>query len=228
MRVTLCILTKNEITGCKHDIPLLRRELFEEIYAIDGNSTDGTIEYLEQMGIPVYVQPQKGLNAACVFAFEKCQTEALIFFHPKGSIPAVDTEKFRHFFEQGYDLVIASRNIKGAQNEEDSNLIKYRKWFVTILALISAMLFRREGTMIWDVLHGFRGMKVKGFRKINPRDYGLSIDLEMVCRSYKKRLKRIEFPTSETPRLAGISKFKSLPTGWLLIKYLFYETVRKD
>jgi hypothetical protein len=161
-------------------------------------------------------QPQ-GNKAACVYAFEKCRTVALILFHPKGSVPVVDTEKFRYFFEQGYDLVIASRNIKGARNEEDNKLIKYRKWFVTILAFISAMLFRREGIMIWDILHGFRGMKVKSFHEINPTVHGVTIDLEMVSRSYKKRLKRFEFPTMEAPRLAGISKFKELPTGWLFI-----------
>ncbi len=228
MQITLCILTRNEITGCKHDIPLIRRELFDEIYAIDANSSDGTIEYLERMGIPVYIQPRKGLNAACIYAFEKCKTDALIFFHPKGSIPVADTEKFRLYFEQDYDLVIASRNIKGAINEEDNKIVKYRKWFVTVLALISALLFRREGTMVWDVLHGFRGMTVKSFHKINPSSDGLSIDLEMVCRSYKKRLKRIEFPTTESPRLAGISNFKALPTGWKLLKYLFREIVRLD
>lgn len=228
MKITLCILTRNEITGCKHDIPLIRREAFDEIYAIDANSSDGTIEYLNQMGIPVHIQPKKGLNAACVFAFEKCTTDALIFFHPKGSVPVKDTEKFRAYFEQGYDLVIASRNIKGGKNEEDTKIIKYRKWFDTLLAIVSAVLFRREGTIIWDVLHGFRGMTVKGFNLINPSKEGVSIDLEMVSRSYKKALKRIEFPTAESPRLAGSSHFKALPTGWKLLKYLVLEIKRVD
>jgi hypothetical protein len=52
---------------------------------------------------------------------------ALIFFHHKGSVPVCDTEKFRQFFDSGYDLVIASRNIKGGRNEEDGTLIKHRK-----------------------------------------------------------------------------------------------------
>lgn len=228
MRITLCILTRNEITGCKHDIPSIRREAFDEIYAIDANSTDGTIDYLNQAGIPVYIQPRKGLNAACVYAFEKCSTDALIFFHPKGSVPVSDTEKFRAYFEQGYDLVIASRNIKGGKNEEDDKIIKYRKWFVTLLALVSAFLFRREGPIVWDVLHGFRGMTVKSFNLINPSAEGVSIDLEMVSRSYKKKLKRIEFPTIESPRLAGTSNFKALPTGWKLLKYLLGEISRVD
>jgi len=228
MRIALCILTRNELVGCEHDLPLIRRELFDEIYAIDANSCDGTIEFLERIGIPVHIQPRKGLNAACVYAFEKCKSDALIFFHPKGSIPVEDTEKFRGYFEKGYDLVIASRNIEGAINEEDNKIIKYRKWFVNFLAAISALLFRREGAIIWDVLHGFRGMTVKSFYEIDPSPEGVSIDLEMVCRSYKKQIKRIEFPTKESPRLAGISNFKALPTGWKLIKYLGREIFRTN
>jgi hypothetical protein len=68
----------------------------------------------------------------------------------------------------------------------------------------------------------------KGFAKINPVDYGVSIDLEMVNRSYKKNLKRIEFPIIETKRLAGTTHFKAFPTGWKLLKYLVQEVLRKD
>ena len=228
MKITLCLLTKNEITGCRNDVPQVRREMFDEIYAIDGGSTDGTIEYLESLSIPVYLQPKKGINAACVYAVEKCTTNALIFFHPKGSVPVADTEKFRQFFENGYDLVIASRNIKGGKNEEDGMLIKHRKWFVLFLALTSSVLFRREGPFIRDILHGFRGVTVKAFKTIDPVDYGVSIDLEMVSRGYKHCLKMIEFPTVEGKRLAGTSNFKALPTGWNLLKYFPREISRKD
>jgi glycosyltransferase involved in cell wall biosynthesis len=228
MKITLCLLTKNETAGCQHDVPQIKREMFDEIYAIDGGSNDGTIEYLNSIGIPVYIQPKKGLNAACVYAFEKCKTDALIFFHPKGSVPVSDTEKFRQFFERGYDLVIASRNIKGARNEEDGMFIKHRKWFVLFLAMVSAALFRKEGPFIRDILHGFRGVTVKGFKIIDPVDYGVSIDLEMVSRAYKNRLKIIEFPTIEGKRLAGTSNFKALPTGWKLLKYFPREIFRKD
>lgn len=228
MRISLCLLTKNEITGCKNDVPLIQRDAFDEIFAVDGNSSDGTIDYLQQQEIPVYIQPQKGLNAAIVYAFEKCTTDALIFFHPKGSVPMVDTEKFRSFFERDYELVIASRNIKGAQNEEDTNFFRPRKWFVTSLAVASAVLFRKEGPMIWDVLHGFRGMTVESFHRINPSRHGVSIDLEMVVRSYRKKLRRIEFPTKENKRLAGTTKFKAIPTGWQLLKYLVRELSRDD
>lgn len=227
MRTALCLLTWNEIIGCQHDVPLIDRSQFDEVYAIDGGSKDGTIEYLSKQGIPVYVQPKPGLNAAHVFAVEKCNSDAIVFFHPKGSVPAEDTTRFRDYFEQGFDLVIASRNIKNARNKEDGRILKPRKWFVSFLALCAALLFRRKGILIWDVLHGFRGVTVKAFRTIDPLDHGVSIDLESVTRGYKKHLRMIEFPTIERHRLAGKSHFKPLPVGWKLLQYLFQEIRRE-
>ena len=42
MTVALCLLTWNEIDGVQHDIPLIDRKQFDQIYCIDGGSTDGT------------------------------------------------------------------------------------------------------------------------------------------------------------------------------------------
>ncbi|MCK5056036.1 MAG: glycosyltransferase [Candidatus Aminicenantes bacterium] len=228
MRITLCLMTFNELAGCQHDIPLIERDKFDEIYAVDAGSRDGTIQYLEGEKIPVYIQPKKDLNAACVYAFEKCTGDALIFFHPKGCVPVPDTLKFKKYFEEGYGLVVASRMIKGAINEEDAKLFKPRKWFVLGLGLLASLLFRREGYRIRDILQGFRGAAVAAFKKMTPVDYGVSIDIEMVIRSYKKRIKRIEFPTTESPRIAGKTHFKTLPTGLKILKYLVRECFRKD
>lgn len=226
MTVALCLITWNELAGCRHDIPLIDRSQFEEIYCIDGGSTDGTVEYLEEQGIPVYKQTTKGLNQACKDGAERCTCDAFVFFHPKGSIPVEDTYKFRRYFEEGYDLVIGSRMLKESHNEEDGRLFKPRKWFVLGLGMFSAVLFRREGNRIKDVLHGFRGMKKDKFLALDISDFSPSVDIEMVSRSYKLRMKRIEFPTREQERISGTTHFKAFPTGKKLIKYMFWEITR--
>ncbi len=227
MKISLCLLVWNELEGCKIDVPNMSREEFDEIYAIDGGSTDGTVEYLQTQGIPVYRQPQKGLNAAYIHAVEMSSCDAVVVYFPKGTISVSTLKNFRPFLESGIDLVVASRNIGGARNEEDRNLIKPRKWGVLCIALVAALLWRREGYMVRDVLHGYKGFTVSGFRKIAPVDYGLSIDIEMVVRSYRLGLKRAEFPVRETARPFGATKFKILPTGMKLLKYLWWEFNRK-
>ena len=58
-QISLCLIIKNEIDGCKHDIPLLSLNKFDEIFAIDGGSTDGTIEFLREKKIKVFKQKKK-------------------------------------------------------------------------------------------------------------------------------------------------------------------------
>ena len=226
MRIALCLITWNEIDGCQHDIPLIDKEKFDEIYCIDGGSTDGTVEYLESQGITVYPQSAKGLNQACKDGCDHCHCDAFVFFHPKGSIPVEDTYKFRQFFEDGYEFVVGSRMMKGARNEEDDKLLKPRKWFVLCLGLVAKILFKREGNTVWDTLHGFRGMTVDAFKRCEITDMSPSIDIEMVCRSYKLHLRRIEFPTTERARIAGESHFKAFATGKKLLRYLWFEIRR--
>lgn len=226
MTVSLCLLTWNEIEGCKHDIPLIDRSRFDEIYCIDGGSTDGTVEYLESQGIQVYPQTAKGLNQACKDGCDNCHCDAFVFFHPKGTIPVEDTYKFRPLFEQGYEFVVGSRMMRESENEEDGRLFKPRKWFVLGLALAAKILFKREGNTVWDSLHGFRGMTASAFRSLSISDMSPSIDIEMVCRSYKLRVPRIEFPTKESARLAGETHFKAFATGKKLLRYILWEIRR--
>ncbi len=228
MTVALCLVTWNEIDGVKHDVPLIDRSKFDQIYCIDGGSTDGTVEYLAAAGIPVYRQTAKGLNQACWDGAEKCDCDAFVFFHPKGTIPVGDTYKFREFYERGYEFVVGSRMMKGAHNEEDTKFFKPRKWFVLATGLAAKILFKHEGNTVWDTLHGFRGMTKTAFLSMPKTDGKVTIDMEMVCHAYKARLKRIEFPTSESPRLGGVTHFKAWATGKQILKCLWKELWMKE
>ena len=228
MKISLCLIVWNELEGCKIDVPNLPRHDFKEVYAIDGGSTDGTVEYLQFEGIPVYRQPKEGLNAAYIHAVDKSTCDAVVVFFPKGTTSTDSLLRFRPLLEEGNDLVVASRNIRGARNEEDEKLFRPRKWGVLTLAFLASAIWRKEGCMIRDVLHGYKAFTVSGFRKMAVLDYGLSIDIEMVVRSYRLSLKRTEFPIVETSRKFGETRFKILPTSIKLIKYLWWELNRKD
>jgi glycosyltransferase involved in cell wall biosynthesis len=228
MTIGLCLLVYNELEGCKIDLPLLPLDQFDQVFAVDGGSKDGTIEYLQLNHIDVMIQPRKGYNYAYIFAFDIATTDFLIFFHPKGTISPQSVLQFREFFENGFELVVASRIIKGAVNEEDGPLFKPRKWFVILIGLIAGFIWKKEGNFIWDVLHGLRGMSKTAFIAIKPLNFGLSMDLEMVIRSYKMKINRIEFPIQEKARTFGKTHFKTIPTGIKIFKYLWFELNRKD
>jgi len=228
MKISLCLIVWNELQGCQADIPCLPIQAFDEVFAVDGGSTDGTVEYLEQAGIPVHHQPKPGLNAAYVHANDVATGDVVVVFFPKGTLSANDLLKFRPLFEQGYDLVIASRQIHGSVNEEDANFFKRRKWAVWCLGALAALVWRRDGVWVRDVLHGFKGWRKSAFAEMNILDHGLSIDIEMVVRSYKLCLPRIEFPTTEFSRGYGNTHFKIWPTGKRLLAYLWFELWRNE
>ena len=228
MKVSLCFFVWNELPGCKLDIPNIDLNQFDEVFAVDAGSTDGTVEYLESFNIPVHTQPRRGYNQAYIFAFDICSTDALIFYHPKGTIPPQHIGHFIPYLKEGYDLVIGSRIGSLARNEEDDKVIRHRKWFVLFLAYISAILWRKNGSFIKDVLHGFRAMRKDSFLRLNLLEDGMTADLEMVVGSYKRQYKVIEFPTQEEKCVYRNSHFKAIPTGIRMLSFLRRELCKND
>jgi hypothetical protein len=69
-------------------------------------------------------------------------------------------------------------------------------------------------------------MRRKAFEMIDPLPHGVSIDLEMVARSYRLGLRQIEFPVAEKPRPNNDTHFKAWPTGKALLRYIWAEMSR--
>ncbi|MEI8283820.1 MAG: glycosyltransferase [bacterium] len=225
IRIGLCLLVKNELNGCLVDIPNLPLDEFDEVFAVDAGSQDGTQEFLLSQGITVYQQPQKGLNAAYHHAVNCSECDAIVVFFPKGTLSVESLKKFRSLLEDGNKLVVASRQIRGSINEEDASLWRPRKWMVWWLSLFAALLWKKEGYWVRDVLHGYKGFYCEAFRKMDISKEGLSVDVEMVINSYKLQLRRCEFPVEEIPRLHGKSNFPFWKTGKQLFKYIVKELI---
>ena len=221
--VGLCLLTFNELEGCRRDVPLLPRAEFDEVFCVDGGSKDGTGKYMEEQGIPVHVQPKRGLNAAYVHAARVAKSDALVVFFPKGTVPVSTVSDIRKGLLSGSSFVAASRNRTGGRNEEDADWVRPRKWFVQGLGLTLAVLWKREGEYLTDVLHGIKGFRVDAFKAMKVEEEGHAVDLCMAARSYKLRQSRSEVPAVESPRFYGETHFKAVAGGTHLMKYLGRE-----
>lgn len=220
---SLVLIVWNEFEGCKVDVPRLPRGDFDEVYAIDGNSTDGTSDYLASQGIPVYRQRRRSLNAAYADAVALSNCDAIVVFFPKATLDPAITLEIARRLDAGAPMVVASRNLPGAHNEEDEALLKPRKWGVAALSLFASVMWRRRGERVRDVLHGVKGFTVEAYRRMRISQVGVTIDLEMVVRAYRLGLPVEEFPVSETAYVHGQTRFPIFRTGKRLGAFLLRE-----
>lgn len=222
MKVSLVILTYNEIVGLRQLFNIIPQESVAEVFAVDGGSTDGTIDFLKNHGIKTYVQEKRGRGEAFRLAFEKAQGDALIFFGPDGNEDPADIPKFKPLIEQGYDMVIATRMKKGSRNEEDEQFFKFRKWANKGFNAIANIVWNR-GPFISDVLNGFRAITKKTWREIIPDSSGYTIEYQSTIRCFKRKLKIAEFITREGNRIEQREGAPSISTGIVCLKLFLKE-----
>ncbi len=196
---------------------------FDYVVAIDGSSKDGTVEYLHGQGIPVLRQSRRGRGDAFLQAFEHIDSDAYIFFSPDGNEDPADLKRFKPLLEQGADLVIASRMMKGARNEEDGQLLRWRKWANNAFTLIINLLFRRQGPYVTDTINGYRAIRRTTAASLRLDSIDYTIEFQMSIRALKAKLNIVEFPTQEGARIAGATGAPSLPTGLLFLKKIYTE-----
>lgn len=232
LKIALVLLTRNERPCLEVMLPKLPapgiESGFDSIYAVDGNSTDGTVELLEKKNIPVLRQQRKGRGDAFQVAFSQIPADAWIFFSPDGNEDPRDLPKFRPLLEKGADLVIASRMMNGAVNEEDHQLLKWRKWANNGFNLMANGLFRKQGPYVTDSINGYRAIRKEAIEKLDLDALGYTIEFQMTIRALHRGLNIHEFPTHEGQRVAGDTGAPSIPTGLAFLKCLKQEWIGKN
>jgi glycosyltransferase involved in cell wall biosynthesis len=232
MKIALCLLVRNEYACLKIMLPRIQSELekakFDKIVAIDGGSTDGTQQILADYNIPVIAQSKRGRGQAFHEAFANVDVDAYVFYSPDGKEDEKDFSKFKPILEKGADIVIASRMCRGAVNEEDIHLFKWRKWANNAFNILANIFFRRSGPFITDSINGYRAITKNAVQKLKLSAQDYTIEYQMTIRAFKHRLNIVEFPTIEGQRVAGDTGAPSFQTGIKFIKRFLSELVGQD
>ena len=227
MTYSLVILTYNEIDGLTALVDKIPLAVVDEVFAVDGGSTDGTLELFATKGIRVIEQQsRKGRGEAFRIAAEHATGDVMIMFSPDGNEATNDIPKFKEIMERtGADVVIASRMMREAYNEEDVSWWRPRKWANNIFNWFVNVAFNRSGTYVTDSINGFRAIKRDLFLTLKQDAVGYTIEYQMTMRCLKLKKKIVEFPTHESARIGGESYAKSIPTGIAFIKCFWHELV---
>lgn len=222
--VSLVLLTYNEIDGLSALLDQVLAQPCDELFAVDGGSTDGTLEVYQRAGVEVVAQTSKGRGEAFRLAVDRSRSNALIFFSPDGNEDVEDIPRFRAYLDDGYDLVIASRMMPGAWNEEDRYWFRPRKWANKAFNLAANVLWNRSA-FVTDSINGFRAIRRVAFQMLQLDATGYEIEYQMTIRAMKAGLRIAEFPTREASRIGGESYARSLPTGLRFARRLVSEII---
>lgn len=228
MRMGLVILNRNEEEALPTVLPQIPIEAVEMCFAVDGNSTDRSREILAGHGIDVLEQTSRGRGEAFRQAFHHAgdSVDALIFFSPDGNEDPSDIPRFRPILESGADVVIASRMMEGATNEEDTGWFRPRKWANIVFNRMAYLTWGRHQPRVTDGINGFRAITTDAWRTIALDGSGYTIEYQCTIRAYKHRLRVEEFPTQEGQRIGGESNAKAVDTGLRFLR-LYFRELRK-
>ncbi len=229
MKVTLLIPTLNEIDGMKAIMPKIKKEWYDQLLIVDGQSTDGTIEYARKMGYPIVIQQKKGMRHAYMEALPFITGDVILTFSPDGnSIPELIPACI-HKMKEGYDMVIVSRYADGAKSYDDDAVTAFgNKLFTTLINLLHKGHYT-------DAMVMYRAYKKSLISELDL-DKDASYELEeklfrttvsweplLSIRAAKRRLKVTDIPGDEPARTGGTRKLQVLRWGAAYLFEVFRE-----
>jgi len=229
MKVTLLIPTLNEIDGMKTIMPRIKSEWYDQLLIVDGQSTDGTIEFVKEKGWELVIQQQKGMRHAYREALPHVRGDVILTFSPDGNsipelIPAC-LEKMK----EGADMVIVSRYAQGAKSYDDDPVTAFgNKLFTTMINLChrghytdAMVIYRAYKTQL---IHNLELNEDAGYT-LAEKLFSTNISWEplLSIRAAKRRLNVVDIPGDEPAREGGERKLQVMRWGAAYMFQVFRE-----
>lgn len=214
----VCILipTLNEEESIGGIIREFKDNGFENIFVIDGNSTDSTREIAKREGARVEIQRGKGKGAAVRQAFELIESEIIVMIDGDGTYsPSEAGTLLEPIVNDEADQVIGNRFGFGGAF---TRLHRIGNWAVNKVFGLG------YGIKLSDILSGYRAFTKECVEKMSLEKSGFEIEAEMAIESVKKGIRIKEVPITYKKR-KGATKLNSFRDGFRIF-YTLYMLAR--
>ncbi len=181
-----------------------KSEGFENIFVIDGNSTDSTRERAKSEGARVEVQRGRGKGAAVKQAFELIEEEIIVMIDGDGTYSPLEVRK------------LIGPIVNGEAEHVIGNRFAYGGAFARLHRIGNRVLNKifgfGYGVRLNDILSGYRALTKESVKKMNLEKKGFEIEAEMAIESVKKGIMIKEVPIRYEKR-KGKSKLNFVRDG---------------
>lgn len=235
-KISLIIPTFNEKENIGNTLISLsefleKNKINYEIIVVDDGSLDGTIEFVKKISsknkkIKLIVRTQNpGFGFSLIDGSKNASGEIVIWIMGDLSDDFNNIPKMIKKINEGFDMVIGSRNISGGSRGDQSKLKAFGSEKYSALAKI---LFNLP---VYDITNAFRAFKKELIHNVRLENGDFSISPEFAIKSHIAKYRLAEIPTVYKDRKHGEAKTKLFKMGakyyFLLIKYWVLNILKK-
>jgi glycosyltransferase involved in cell wall biosynthesis len=222
MRTTVVIPSRNE-GDCVVDLAAAVMARCDEVIVVDGHSTDGSPVRLKALGVAVIQDGGRGKGDAIRRGLAAASGDVIVTMDADGSHDPADIRALVTPIETGEaDLVIGCRMRGGSDEFAGTWTMFVRLWGNNFLTQV---INTRFGSSLTDTQNGFRALRASAVGQLGLAEDKHSIELEMVLRAMKHRLRVCQVPAHEYARKAGessLSVVRQTPAFlWCLLRHIW-------
>lgn len=219
-RTSVVIPTLNEA----RNLPILLPQIpswIHELIIVDGRSTDGTPEVARKCcpGVKIVEEKQRGKGAALAAGFRAATGDIIVTLDADGSMDPAEIVRFVAALMSGGDFAKGSRFIQGGGTHDMSLVRMLGNW--GLMHAGRAMC----GGEFSDLCYGYNAFWRRHLPALDFDCTGFEIETALILSAQRARLKIIEVPSFEAPRIYGESNLRAISDGLRVLRMIVRQSL---
>ncbi len=185
-----------------------------EVIIVDRHSPDGTAEKAEDLGASV-LYDDIGKGSALMKGFRRARGKVIISMDADLSNRPNELALLIAGIESGHDICMGSRFLAGGGT---GDMPVHRRLGNRFVVSLVNLLYGSHDT---DLCYGYRSVARGVAQRLHLDEEGFGIETEINIKAQKKRLRVMEVPSYEKPRVKGEAKLRSIQDGYVILRTIF-------